>query len=449
MKTRTGYLVKRGNNFYAAWNIGKKKFMKTTGCTTEREAKKVLSRMMQPYLIQDSKKTLNSVKAWLEGADAELAAMDPPLKVADAWQAYLKSTNRPDSGPSTLEQYSFQFARFEDWLSKTHPTAKTLQSVTPEIADAYAADLIQNGRSGNTFNKYMNLLALVFRVLAKTARITVNPWNDIQRKKTVSQGRRELTIEELKKVCDAAKGEMRLLFAIGIYTGLRLGDACTLRWGEVDILRGVITRIPNKTGRRNAKPVQIPIHASLLALLAAIPSRGRGVYVVPEIAAAYLSRIDHVTEQIQRHFSDCDIITHKPGTGFITTRDEEGKEIKKHTGTRAVIEVGFHSLRHTFVSLCRAANTPLSVVEAIVGHSNPAMTRHYTHTGIDAATVAVSALPSFTGDQKALPPAAGSRPLVDAEAVQSIGEAMTVRNWQTKRDELFDLVKQAGKAGAA
>ena len=60
--------------------------------------------------------------------------------------------------------------------------------------------------------------------------------------------------------------------------------------------------------------------------------------------------------------------------------------------------MGFHSLRHTFVSLCRAAGAPLSVVEAIVGHASPAVTRHYTHTGEAAARASVALLPSVFGD---------------------------------------------------
>ncbi len=67
-------------------------------------------------------------------------------------------------------------------------------------------------------------------------------------------------------------------------------------------------------------------------------------------------------------------------------------------GQRATCEVGFHSLRHSFVSLCRAANAPLSVVESLVGHNSPAMTRHYTHTGEAAAIDAVSGLPAVLGD---------------------------------------------------
>ena len=33
------------------------------------------------------------------------------------------------------------------------------------------------------------------------------------------------------------------------------------------------------------------------------------------------------------------------------------------TGKRAVVEVGFHSLRHSFVSICRESDVPLAVVE--------------------------------------------------------------------------------------
>jgi integrase len=40
------------------------------------------------------------------------------------------------------------------------------------------------------------------------------------------------------------------------------------------------------------------------------------------------------------------IQSHKPGTGM--------------NGKRAVVEVGFHSLRHTFVSLCRESNVSVT-----------------------------------------------------------------------------------------
>ena len=226
----------------------------------------------------------------------------------------------------------------------------------------------------------MNLLTLVFRVVKHKARLTSNPWEEIQRKRIATHSRRELTIDELKKVCQAATGELQTLLGLGVYSGLRLGDCATLRWGEVDLPRCMIRRVPNKTARRNPKPVIVPIHPVLRDMLAVTPADKRGDLVLPETAALYNRRTDLVTDMVQRHFITCGIKPHKPGTG------KDGK--------RAVVEVGFHSLRHTFVSLCRASNAPLAVVESIVGHSNPAMTRHYTHVGELAAGRAVAALPS-------------------------------------------------------
>lgn len=39
----------------------------------------------------------------------------------------------------------------------------------------------------------------------------------------------------------------------------------------------------------------------------------------------------------------------------------------------------------------------MAVVQAIVGHSNPAMTRHYYHESEEALRGVISALPSMTG----------------------------------------------------
>ena len=111
--------------------------------------------------------------------------------------------------------------------------------------------------------------------------------------------------------------------------------------------------------------------------------------------------------------------------------ERTGGVITKDTGKRAVVAIGFHSLRHSFVSLCREANAPLSVVESIVGHSNPAMTRHYSHTSEGEARKAVNALPSFTGE--ALPPA--REPLPDW--ARELLEKQTAKTWRKIQAEVL------------
>jgi len=432
-KLRTGYLFKRGDSFYIQWRINGRLFSKALrdengkAITNRRDAGEAQTKFMAAFAVGGETTALESIAAKLEGRRAELVRLqdeqNPPLHVAKAWIEYLAAPNRPDSGESTLRQYEFQFSAFADWMAAKHGEAATLRGVTKEIAEEYAGQLNHGRLSGSTINKHLNLLTLVFRVLKHKAKLTGNPWEEIQRKRIVSHSRRELTIDELKKVCLAATGELRTLLATGLYSGLRLGDCATLRWGEVDLSRAMIRRIPNKTARRNPKPVIVPIHPVLRDVLSATPANERSDYVLPETAALYQKRTDLVTDMVQRHFKNCGLKAHKPGTG------KDGK--------RAVVEVGFHSLRHSFVSLCRESNAPLAVVQSIVGHSSPAMTRHYTHLGELAAGRAVALLPAVIGETKAH--RNGEESLT--EKICRIAKGMTGANWREKKAALLALMK--------
>ena len=435
-KHRTGHLFKRGQTFYVRWAVDGRVFSKAlydsagSPITNRREAEDAKVKLLAPFVVADQATALESIAAKLGGRRTELARLDdelhPPLTIGAAWADYVKTANRPDSGESTLRQYRFQFQSFVDWMGERHPEARTMREVTKEVAEEYASHLTTNKLSANTYNKHLNLLALVFRVLKGKARMVENPWLDMQRKRLTTHSRRELTFDELKTVCTSAGGELKTLLALGVYSGLRLGDCATLRWGEVDLVRNIIRRVPNKTARRNPKPVIVPIHRVLREMLAATPREARAEYVLPETAAAYLRRVHLVTDIVQAHFRKCGITLLKPGTG------------KK--GKRAVLEIGFHSLRHTFVSLCRESGAPLAVVESIVGHSNPAMTRHYTHVGELAASQAVAALPTLIGDGT---PTAAAKPGNQEKTlheVLAIAVSMTGDDWAAKRDEIVRLL---------
>jgi integrase len=173
---------------------------------------------------------------------------------------------------------------------------------------------------------------------------------------------------------------MRTLFAVGIYTGLRLGDAVRLDWGSVDLVRCMVSLVPRKTAK-SGKLVVIPIHPALLSIFLETPAKSRRGHVMPDLAASYESDNSIISGRIQSVFKKCGITTSS----------------KASEDSRAAVDVGFHSLRHTFVSLSANAGAPLAVVQAIVGHSNPAMTRHYYHESDAALISAVSALPDVTG----------------------------------------------------
>ena len=61
----------------------------------------------------------------------------------------------------------------------------------------------------------MRLLRLVFRVLGRAEGVTANPFADIASKSVVQTHRQEFSRDVLSRVCDAAAGEMKLLFFLG------------------------------------------------------------------------------------------------------------------------------------------------------------------------------------------------------------------------------------------
>jgi len=430
MKTRTGYLFKRDNGvYYVQWRVNGKLYMRSTKSRNLKDAKRERDRIMAPFLARGEIETLNNVTARIQGRKAEIAEHEesqkkPPLKLEQAWTTYIASPNRRNTGERTLYDYRGYFNRFSAWLGRTHGRLRTLRAITPEIGTAYAQDLQLSGISAGTFNKHRDFLKGFFQVLQREARIDHNPWEDIKRKEDSQISRRELTVEELEKVCQSAEGELRLLLALGIYTGMRFADCATLKWSEVDLKRGLIRRIPNKTRRRNPKPVHIPIHPTLRSMIEDISLEIRNSYVIPQTAAQYDRNPSEITNEIQAHFR---------ANGLETRGKLEGQR------KRAPVEVSFHSLRHSFVSLCRESNAPLAVVEAIVGHSNPAMTRHYTHVSEDAAAAAVATLPAIMGDE-VMSDEGPAKQFVKADAVFRLAKSLNRKNWKEVRTKIMRLL---------
>ena len=387
--------------------------------TTIRAAQEEQQRLAAPFVASRKSEQLQAVKAKLEAAEGHYQAAyedaNPPLAIVDAWDAYLDSSERNDSGEVTLGNYKTHWTKLTEWLAEKHPDLAFLRDLTPTIASDF---MKTRNSSPNTYNKTLTFMKSFFEVLKEPGRIEANPFVKIKRKRAKTESRRPLTVEELQTVLTEAAGDLEVLLALGTFTGLRLGDCCTLKWGDVDFAAGVIRRIPNKTRSRQTtpKPVVVGISPMLASLLNETPQKSRRGYVLPTVADQYLKDETAITKSIQAHFEACGIKTHREGTG-------------KGTGKRAVVEVGFHSLRHTYVTLHAERGTPQAVVQAIVGHSNPQMTQSYTHISEGVAR-RLSGVINLDSDKKS-----HKEPL-PTWAVEIL-KGMTARNWKAIKRELL------------
>ena len=80
--------------------------------------------------------------------------------------------------------------------------------------------------------------------------------------------------------------------------------------------------------------------------------------------------------------------------GLREPRNHESRGIGR-ADKRAGMDVSFHCLRHTSVSLIKDAGVPSSVVMALVGHESISVSQHYTHVGQEALAKAAKTLPEI------------------------------------------------------
>ena len=409
----TLYTCGKNNFFYLRYRFeGKETRMRLLDLagkpiTSLKEARAAADRILAHIRESNRAEQLRTIQNDIRDAEqaAEQAAaqlVNSRATISGAWQLFMSCPKRPascrrfpfDAIPehTTVENYRRFLGKFQNFIEKNYPDARLLSDITPEIAADFMQSL-QNLSSG-TFNQCLNSIRAIFNTLIKAGKMLgKNPFAEIEAMPHHYNSKRPLSVEQIARLIDKAAGELRVLFALGYFTGLRLGDCCTLRWEEVDLIRGIIERIPRKTEHnikdRGQATVKIGIPPFLFQLLASYPPEQRTGYLLPDTAADYLRNSGAVSHRISSHFKRCGIETKRPGTGIQKIVDPETGEIRR-VGCHAVVEYGFHSLRYSYISHNAEAGTPAAIIQRNAGHSNPAMTEHYTKIS-DAAALKYAA----------------------------------------------------------
>lgn len=420
-----GGLQKRGKVYYAVYRQNGKQVWKSTNCTKKDDALTFLQDTIAPLNASDQARALREASDIAYERKGQVAGRS--LRLSEVWDKFVKSPERLDAAESTMGMYKGQVDKFLRWMEKERPKMKAMADVTDQVARDYA-EYLTTETGSPTYNKHRNLLIMVWKIVGRSTGWKENPWIALAKKRTVSVSRRDLTVDEIKKLIEVAEGEWKNLVRIGLYTALRLADAATLKWNEVDLAQGRIVREPRKTVRRTGKSVSIPIFNDLYRILEALKDESpeKQEYVLPTIAALYNHDATAVSKRVSKLFDLAQIVRMSKDT----------KPGRLHQS----VEAGFHSLRHSFVSLCSTANVPLAVVQSIVGHGNPAMTRHYTHIGEDAARSAVASLPTMNSAQEQ----EQQRQSLPEWAIEDL-KAMTAKTWKGVRDSMLATPCTPGK----
>jgi integrase len=399
-------LIKRpGSKFYyARFQVNGKDRWLSTGETDRKKAQKQLIRLRaqarNELSIEEQLKILMDLISVLP-ADLQasrrqqvvrtvLQAQQRKIALDDAWKRWLANPNKEyEPKAKTLLGYEAIWKRFNAWAIAKG--TKYLHEVSAGEAESYASDLWKSKVSASTYNQHIKFLRALFAALELEAGLIMNPWARItSTKKSGAGGRRNLTLEELQKILVKSEGNLRLMLIIGLFTGLRLADVVNLRAENVEYnpyppdtgpRPGFLVVKPRKTERVN-KIIDIPMHPSVAGVLRDRKQKRSEGFLFPDEQALHAKDPGNLTSIIQSFFESC---------GIKTT-----EEIGEGHRRRAIVRVGFHSMRHTFVSLCAKAVAPVHIVQRLVGHGNPILTSDkYLHVDNVDKQSAINGLPAL------------------------------------------------------
>ncbi len=164
----------------------------------------------------------------------------------------------------------------------------------------------------------------------------------------------------------------KLGILLSLYTGLRIGETCALRWDDIDFnkktlhVRHTIARISNRTQAS-------PHHTSLILDTPKTKTSHREI----PIPSALLPILKELYRISQSEY----VISNK--INFVSPRTYEYRyhKILEQCGIRSV---NYHVLRHTFATRCIETGMDVKSLSEILGHANVGITLNtYVHSSIE------------------------------------------------------------------
>ena len=290
-----------------------------------------------------------------------------------------------EAGDKTYARYSTVITQFKQHLGTK--ASRDVSSVTAADMTRFRDKLADRVTPG-TVNIAVKILRAAFGQARRDGLVDVNEAERVTLLKRRDRfERRPFTLDELKRILQAANEEWRGMIMFGLYTGQRLSDIASLTWANLDLQRAEIRLVTGKTARRQILPLATP----LVSYIEKLPAGDQ----------ADAPLFPNIYETVQRHQHAGNL-----SNAFYSILVSAGLAVKKthkadpekkgRSAKREQNELSFHSLRHTATSLLKAAGVSDAVAMEFIGHDSKSVSQHYTHIETATLKIAADKLPDIT-----------------------------------------------------
>jgi integrase len=246
-----------------------------------------------------------------------------------------------------------------------------LMGLRTEAVQKFVSDMSER-LSPRTVRAVFSMLKSALNMAAEFGYIAKNPCNAVKLPKV---DEREVRVfcradqQRLESAALASNDKRNIGVMICLYTGIRIGELCALKWENVDFENGSI-RITASLGRINNRG---GVKKTEMAMQKPKTRKSKRTIPLPEFLSGILKR--HKNES---------------GGVYVVSMRKNGRYVQPRTmqniyagllKTAGMEHINFHSLRHTFATRALELGTDIKTISDILGHSNSAITlNRYVHS---------------------------------------------------------------------
>lgn len=280
-----------------------------------------------------------------------------------------------DNRQGTAARYKTSVDRFLKFLGPK--SAAPITSIEPGDCHAFYGTLKADRLAPASIIAEIKTLRGVFNTAQQRLpkQITFNPAAGVKLPKRFGQVKRKtFTTEQVEIILREADTEWKTATLLGYYAGLRLGDAVSCRWENVDLAHGHLHFAMQKTGAE----LLVPLHPVLEQHLSDMAADAGGL-LSPKLAGQPVSGKKGLSQQFLALMRKAGISQESQFTG----------------GKRQLSTLSFHSLRKTFNSELAASGVSQELRKKLTGHKSDTMNDRYTEIRIANLREAVNKLPKL------------------------------------------------------
>jgi len=372
------WIYKRGSIWWLGWRDASGEKVQQSLKTTSREvADQALAKLKLAEQAKQAGLLTAEFVAGLTGQD-----LAHRTTVADCFAQWLESA-RGGLNPHTVQKYEQLAREFLASLPQA-PAKMLLAEVTAEHVRHFLTAKSRRAAL-STVRGFRRILSGLFARAQNEGQISGNPVALVKlpRARKGDSSRRAFSLEELRDLHAKANPFWRWMVVLGFYTGFALGDLVTLRRLNVDHAQRTITIRRRKTGTR----VCVPYGERAAPLLLPRPGQRPDDFFWPAQAARY--------ERLGAGVFSLEFYQIMARCGLVPPRNGKRGAGIGRANKRRQTGLGFHCLRHTFVSFLKISGAVDSVAKELAGHESSAVSANYTHLPSATLADAVRRLPSI------------------------------------------------------